>query len=274
MMTCKETERAFSPYLDGELARTERASVEEHLDLCPVCRLELDRMRSLVRGLAFVERPEAPRDLASAISDALMIERAARAQRPPVPFSERLARWLQPHLMPYAVGAFYSLLLFGAVFGALRNHMIVLRDLAEDARAESEERPYRVTWVRGDAESPGGYDVTQPLSPALYAAGRSPYAAESPSLNPRGALARLAGSPSTGQRPDDDDMIIVADVYGNGRASLAEVIEAPRNPRMLDELQDALRKNPAFVPASYDRRPQTMRVVFALQKMQVEDRVF
>ncbi len=108
---------------------------------------------------------------------------------------------------------------------------------------------------------------------ALYAAERAPYSAESPSLNPRGALARLAGSPSTGG-PDDDDMIIVADVYGNGRASLAEVIEAPRNPRMLDELQDALRKNPAFVPATYDRRPQTMRVVFALQKMQVEDRTY
>ncbi|HYN85876.1 MAG TPA: anti-sigma factor, partial [Pyrinomonadaceae bacterium] len=271
MMTCKETERAFSPYLDGEMSRAERASVESHLDLCPVCRLELDRMRSLVRGLALVERPEAPRDLVAAVSDALMIERAARPVRPPVPLSERFARWLQPHLMPYAVGAFYSLLLFVAVFGALRNHMIVLRDLAATARADA-ERPDSVAWVNAETPGDGGYDVTQPLSPALYAAGRSPDAIEAPSLNPRGALARRAGSPSTGRRPDDDDMIIVADVYGNGRASLAEVIEAPRNPRMLDELQDALRKNPAFVPAAYDRRPQTMRVVFALQKMQVEDR--
>jgi hypothetical protein len=60
-------------------------------------------------------------------------------------------------------------------------------------------------------------------------------------------------------------------VYGNGSASLAAVVEAPRNPRMLDELQDAFRKNPAFLPASLDRRPQTMRVVFALHKMNVPD---
>ena len=66
-------------------------------------------------------------------------------------------------------------------------------------------------------------------------------------------------------------MIVVADVYSNGTASLAEVVEPPRNRRMVEDLQDALRKNPAFVPASLDRRPQTMRVVFVLQKMNVAD---
>jgi hypothetical protein len=64
---------------------------------------------------------------------------------------------------------------------------------------------------------------------------------------------------------------VVADVYGNGSASLAAVVEPPRNRRMVDELQAALRKNPAFVPASLDQRPQTMRVVFALQKVSVQD---
>jgi hypothetical protein len=43
---------------------------------------------------------------------------------------------------------------------------------------------------------------------------------------------------------------------------------------MVEELQDALRKNPAFVPASLDRRPQTMRVVFVLQRMNVGDGSF
>ena len=118
----------------------------------------------------------------------------------------------------------------------------------------------------------GGYDVTKPLSPALYAATRSPYTAESPSLNPRGALARMTWTPPPSGNPDDDDMIVVADVYDNGRASLAAVVAPPRNPRALDDLQDAFRKNPAFVPAAFDRRPQTMRVVFVLQKMNVADR--
>ncbi|MBC7931166.1 MAG: hypothetical protein H7Z38_11445, partial [Rubrivivax sp.] len=100
---------------------------------------------------------------------------------------------------------------------------------------------------------------------------RAAITSESPTLNPRGALAALTLSPPSAGSPDDDDMIVVADVYSNGSASLAAVVEPPRNRRMIDEFQDALRKNPAFVPASLDRRPQTMRVVFVLQKMNVPE---
>jgi hypothetical protein len=226
-------------------------------------------MRSIIRGLSMVSRPAVPQDLQASISNALSIERAARRARPALPMPERVMRWLEPRLMPYAVGAFYSAVLFVAVFGALRHQFQILRNLAAAQRLEA-ALPYTVTWV-GD-EGGGGYDVTRPVSPELYAAGRSLYAAESPTLNPRGALAQLAWAPpSSSGHPDDDDMIVVADVYGNGSASLAAVVEPPRNPRMLDELQDAFRRNPAFVPASLDRRPQTMRVVFVLQKMNVPD---
>ena len=261
-MICEETQRAFSPYLDGELTRAESAAVEAHLGVCPVCRARADRMRALVRGLALVERPAPPADLRASIRHAVAAERAAIAARPAPTVSGRLAHWLQPHIMPYAVGAFYSLLLFFSVYGALRHQLTVLRHLADAERAEAE----RVTSV--------GEGLASPLTPANYAAARSPFASESPSLNPRGDLARMIWTPSSTGRADDDDMTVVADVYGNGRASLAAVVEPPRNPAALDELQDALRKSPAFVPAAFDGRPQTMRVVFVLQKMSVEDRTY
>ncbi|HEX8352751.1 MAG TPA: hypothetical protein VF611_07625, partial [Pyrinomonadaceae bacterium] len=124
------------------------------------------------------------------------------------------------------------------------------------------------------AEGRGPYDVTRPLSPDLAAAARAAWGPESPTLNPRGALAKLTVAPPGDGNPDDDDMIVVADVYGNGTASLAEIVEPPRNRRMVEDLQDALRKNPAFVPASLDRRPQTMRVVFVLQKMNVAENIY
>jgi hypothetical protein len=66
-------------------------------------------------------------------------------------------------------------------------------------------------------------------------------------------------------------MIVVADVFTNGAASLADVVQAPRNKRMLDEFESALRQDAAFVPASLDKRPDTMRVVFAVQKVDVDD---
>ncbi len=69
-------------------------------------------------------------------------------------------------------------------------------------------------------------------------------------------------------------MVVVADVFSNGSASLAEVVQAPRDRRMLDDFESALRRDAAFVPASLDRRPDTMRVVFTVQKVDVRDRNF
>ena len=69
-------------------------------------------------------------------------------------------------------------------------------------------------------------------------------------------------------------MVVVADVYSNGVASLADVMQAPRDRRMLEEFEKALRQDAAFVPASLDRRPDTMRVVFSVQRVDVRDRSF
>jgi hypothetical protein len=77
-----------------------------------------------------------------------------------------------------------------------------------------------------------------------------------------------------GNRSNSDEMVVVADVYGNGSASLAGVVNPPRDSRMLDEFQAALRQDAAFVPASLDGRPTTVRVVFSLQKVDVPERNF
>jgi hypothetical protein len=68
------------------------------------------------------------------------------------------------------------------------------------------------------------YDINRPISPESYSALRAPFSAESPSLNPSGALASLGRSSVTpnGRRADADDMMVVADVFSNGAASLAD----------------------------------------------------
>lgn len=263
-MTCEEIQNLLSAYLDGELPPGERSVADTHFAECPVCRTQLEETRSMLRGLSMVARPVAPSDLAASISTTLMVERNQRRAQPRVSLRENLWQWVEMRLMPYTVGAFASVLLFFAVSSALRPHFRALRDITIAARASE-----NLIFVSLD----GGYDVNQPVSLKGYVESRTPYGVESPSLNPRGALAELAWTPSPG-RPDDDDMVVVADVYGNGSASLAEIVEPPRNPRMIAELEDAFRKNPAFVPASLDQRPQTMRVIFAISKMNVRERSF
>ncbi|MEJ7615690.1 MAG: hypothetical protein WKF30_01650 [Pyrinomonadaceae bacterium] len=71
----------------------------------------------------------------------------------------------------------------------------------------------------------------------------------------------------------DDEMIIVADVFSNGSAVLADVVLPPRNLHARRH-QAAFRSSPAFVPASLDHRPQTMRVVLSIQRMDIHEQAF
>jgi hypothetical protein len=220
----------------------------------------------LTRSLRSCAAPAVPLDLAASITDRLSIEAAARKQTPERSFTTRLALWLEPKLMPYTVGSFASVILFIGMFAGLRPHFVALRQAAASQSA---------SFVRIDTTA--GFDLNQPVTPQMFSAKRAPFAEQSPSLNPDGALAALTGSyahPQHVDYQDADDMIVVADVFSNGAASLAGVVQAPRDRRMLAEFEIALRQNAAFVPASMDRRPDTMRVVFTVQKVHVSESSF
>jgi hypothetical protein len=215
-------------------------------------------------------RPKPPVDLADTITDLLTIEAAARQAIKPS-FGVRVARFLEPRVMPYTVGSFASVILFFLMFTALRPHFVALREAAlrNNGGSVIMVQPY-------DPQ----YDLFQPVSQQDFAERRAPFGEQSPSLNPTGSLAAMSRAYS---RPhasyysegDSDDMIVVTDVFSNGSASLAVVVQPPRDKRMLDEFESALRRDAAFVPASLDRRPDTMRVVITLgPKVQVDSRNF
>jgi len=264
-MWCEETRQTLSLYVDDCVSLPARVAIDEHLDHCPVCRAEVVELRSLTRSLSLMTRPKPPADLAVTISDLLTIEAAARRQSPPPSLGRRIARFLEPRLMPYSVGSFASVIMFTLMFAALRPHFIALREAALQNSGS----------VLHAYEEPG-YDLYQPVSKEAFAASRAPIGELSPSLNPGGSLAALTRSYAHphDSYADADDMIVVADVFSNGVASVSGVVQPPRDKRMLDEFEFALRQDPAFVPASMDRRPDTMRVVFAVQKVDVDDRNF
>lgn len=264
-MNCEETTELISQFVDDMLSPTVRENFDSHLDRCPVCRAHVVEFRALSRSLRQLGRPVAPADLAPSINAALVLEAAARRQLPSRTFTEQLALWLEPRLMPYGVGSFASVILFAAMFLALGPHFMALQNAS---RQLSTVLVFR---------SSGGLDLNRPVSSEDFSNLRAPYAAQSPSLNPGGALAALTGSytqPQHDVSQEADDMIVIADVFSNGSASLADVVQAPRNRQMLTDFEVALRQSAAFVPASLDRRPDTMRVVFSVQKVDVRDTSF
>jgi hypothetical protein len=180
--------------------------------------------------------------------------------------------------MPYTVGTFASVIMFFLMFTALRPHFVALREAAIQQHAVlmlgTDE------FGNPDLRAVGYYDLNRPVTDISIAAERAPYGAQSPSLDPAGALAKLTRSYSHANESyyaPDDDMLVVTDVFSNGAASLADVVQPPRDRRMLDDFESALRQNAAFVKASLDRRPDTMRVVFwcrggAVQRVEIDGR--
>jgi Putative zinc-finger len=263
-MSCEEIRQTLSLYIDDGMSLPARVAVDEHLDRCPVCRAEAAELRTLTRSLRLMTQPAPPADLATTISDRLNIEAAARRQAPNPSLGYRIATFLEPHVMPYTVGSFASVIMFFLMFSALRPHFVALREAAIQNSSVMILQAYE------------GYDLYKPVTKEDFAASRAPFAEQSPSLNPGGALAALTRAYAHPHEDydDADDMIVVADVFSNGAAALAEVVQPPRDKRMLDEFESALRQDAAFVPAALDRRPDTMRVVFAVQKVDVDDQNF
>ena len=269
-MSCDEIQESLSLYFDDTLTVDARSACDRHLDVCPVCRARLSELRSITRSLGMLAAPAMPADLVNSVNRAILAEADVRQYRTQITFGDVVRGWLQPLPVRYAFSSLASILLFGAVFLSLRPHMIALHEaaLAFDETAMIREIPDFMSV---------GYDINQPISPQSYSALRSPFNAESPSLNPSGALAMLSWSPlqvRNHKNQDSDDMVVVADVFSNGVASLADVVQAPRDRRMLQNFQRALRQDAAFVPASLDRRPDTMRVIFSVQRVDVIDRNF
>lgn len=266
-MSCDEIQQSLSLYVDDGLTPAARVEPYRHLEVCPVCRARLAEMRSIRSSLAMLSRPAPPADLVPSINQALMAAAAAQTARRNTTFGDVVSAWLQPVAMRYAFSTLASVIIFTCVFAALRPHMIALHEAAlafeQIPIASYPDDPFRPA-----------YDITKPISPESYAALRNPFNVESPSLNPGGALATLTSEPARlgrDARQGDDDMMVVADVFSNGSASLADVMHAPRDRRMLDEFEKALRTDAAFVPAALDRRPGTMRVVFSIQRVDVRD---
>jgi Predicted transmembrane transcriptional regulator (anti-sigma factor) len=265
-MKCENLQFDLSLYFDDQLDENERAIVDKHVAQCPVCRQHLAEFRALRNDFSLLTRPAVPADLLMSVRNAVAIEiQAAQIEKPAPAYSRNFREWLKFRFMPYAVGTVASLILtFSLLFSLLsaRNAAIENTQLSA-SRSQSSE------FLMASNQNEMIDDLM--ITPSEYAAARIPVASESPSVNPTGALVALTKSLVRG-RMSDDEVVVVADVFGNGVARISEVVEPPRNQNDLKALEKALQQDPndaAFLPADYDNRSNLVRVVLKIQRVEV-----
>lgn len=264
-MKCENVQFDLPLYAENALLNDERAVLDAHLAQCPLCRAKLTEFQSLRSDLLSLPQPEMPIDLLYSVKNVVAAE-LKRAERKSSPlFSGNLREWLQYRLMPYSVGTIASLFVTFFLLLTLLSTRQATQQGVENARLSSNRSVLLAS--------------SNPVIPnALYGGDYSlndlPIGDETPSINPTGALVALTKSIVRGKMKDEE-VVVVADVFGDGIAKIAEVVEPPSNKRAMQNLNKALNQNTSsapFMPASRDNRAQVVRVIFKIQRVDVVDR--
>lgn len=263
-MKCSELQFDLSLYSENGLNEGLDLAVRSHIEICPLCRQRMADHREIASGLRRLTRPEIPVSLQNRIKMSVRAEK--NAGRNFLPASD-LREWLTMQVMPYSVGVVASIVI-GVSF--LTMMFSGLRQPQPESSYASNDRGS----VLLASNSNPFFDAEDPITATHYANTRLGFGYESPSVNPSGALIALTRSLIRGGMKDDE-VVVVADVFGNGLARIAEVVEPSRDRAAVLELQRALQSDPAFapfVPTNIEQRPESVRVVLKLQSVNVSTR--
>ena len=267
-MFCENLQLNLSMFLDNCLSDAERAIVERHLAQCPLCRQKLDDFQSLRQRLRVLPRPELTLDLLNSTRKRVAQQIEVNQQKPSFVFSENFTEWLQMRLMPYSVGTAVSLLFGLSLLWMMLSAVNFREKNVELAKYEPVTRSSVMLANSNLQVADNEFD----LSAVDYAAARLSVSSDSPSLNPQGAFIALTKSIVRGKMIDDE-VVVVADVFGDGLAQIAEVVEPSSDRHAVRELEKALKNDPnfaPFVPATYDKRSDTVRVILKINRVDIQ----
>ncbi len=261
-MKCENLQFNLSLYIDNILADEEREIVDEHLVQCPLCRQKLDDFGALRQSLRQISQPVMPKDLLASVKTAVRNELAPTAPLQNTYFSTGFREFLQMRVMPLTVGTAASLFFGFSLLWILLSGANIKQKTDFTSEDSTDQSPILVA-----KKSKSDTEINQ----ADFVAGRGLVSSESPSINPQGALAAMTKAFVTG-KSKGNEVVFVADVFSNGLANIEEVVEPLDNEQAVFELEQAMNQNSAdapFVPAFLDRRADSMRVVFKIQRVDI-----
>ncbi|GIU82838.1 MAG: zf-HC2 domain-containing protein [Acidobacteria bacterium] len=253
-MKCRDIKYDLALYVDKALDENRVASLEAHLQKCPVCRQELSELAELRLKLRNLKKPIVSPSFVSQVRRRTTLELQVPSK------NKELNQWLQFRIMPYFVGATASILIFTLFLISLFS-------------TDTIEEKSNTTIAYNKIHSPSEFVRKNELA-AEYALSRLSVASVSPSLNPEGSLVNFSRSLVDGKL-GQSEMVIVADVFSNGMAKIFEVVQPTQDREIIEALQKALEETSnetAFLPATFDQRSDVVRVVLKIRGVQVIDK--
>ncbi|HOK79400.1 MAG TPA: zf-HC2 domain-containing protein [bacterium] len=74
-MNCREVQRILSDYLEGLVSDLQKKEIEQHLQMCQKCQIELDEMKKTVKLLRSIPSPQAPEKLVESVMEKISAEK-------------------------------------------------------------------------------------------------------------------------------------------------------------------------------------------------------
>ncbi len=261
-MKCIDTKNNSSAYLDDLLDNVEISQIESHLEVCPNCRSDVTELKGLRNELRLIGKPAMPAATHDRVRSAVRFE--LRHGRPGI--GTAISELLGARILQFGVGVAASVLI-GFSFLSL-----MFDSGRYQAVSGAAPQPIDTSDMVASNKYPFAIDRKIDIVPSDYARNRVEVANESPSINPQGALVALTRSMVRGNIKEDS-VVVVADVFSNGLAQIAEVIDPSRNKDAVEELERALDGdlgNAPFVPAAMDNRSDSVRVVLRFETVDVK----
>ncbi len=261
-MKCESLQFDLPLYLDDVLAEEKSASISEHLEICPLCRIKLDEFRGIKSGLRVTIDPEMPNGLLRSIRSAVAAEISAPTinigTAPEKTLSELIRYWL----MPYSVGTLGALAL---AFTLLVN-LGTTRNATDEIALNENPGSHSATLLASSNTARTEETMSFPDDfPSVALEGNTPR------VNPTGALLALTKSIVRGEMKDEE-VVIVADVFSDGIARINQIVEPPTNEESMRELEKAFRTDPEnapFLPPTLGKNAKAVRVILKIQRVDV-----
>lgn len=250
-MECKKFELTASAYIDRQLHESEAVEYREHLSTCSGCRLSLAEIEEVSLSLRKSDRPEVPRELRSYV----MAEVTSRV-RGEISLVDSLVGWLlklNPRPVAFAAGLVISLLSFTSLFSSFR-------PIPLSASASEQISIYPI--ISGSDREYHSYNN---LPPDVGSSEVEHYY-QLPRVLDNSAL--VSFSHIAYQKAGNESMSALVEVDSEGRGKLVDVIDAPQDPYLIEQLWWSLR-NRTFQPATVSGHSVPTRILLLVEKVDV-----